>query len=305
MITDLLRKYLGVNVSRYAAPKIEKPLAEQGQKKVRVGNFALHANESHLIEDHLSHYEYYSRNLGRIARIIGETYPSSWIIDVGANIGDSIALIRSEHCNNPICAVEGDRNYFAILKRNMDEMFPDVQLKNVFLGETKKIIRSELVAEGGTLNIKQDSNTGNPVEIVTLDELVAAANMQDIKLIKVDTDGFDFMILRGAGQTIDAQKPVLFLEYDDKFLRQNNEDGLATLKALQNKGYDRIMYYDNFGRFLTSGRLGEMEFIEDMYLYIKDRKGAFPYFDLCIFHNSDETLADKVIAGERAYFRNH
>ncbi|HWK05473.1 MAG TPA: FkbM family methyltransferase [Puia sp.] len=305
MALNFVRKYLGIDISRHIVPKAEKPLSEQGQRKVQVGKFSLSANESHLIEEYLAIYKYYSRNLARIAKGVSETYEEGSIMDVGANIGDSIALIRSENCDSQIYAIEGDKNYFNLLKQNADSLFKKVVISNVFFGENKATIKSDLVAVGGTLNLKQNSDSDNNVEIITLDEYVAAKEIKNLKLIKVDTDGFDLMILRGGLKTIESQKPVLFFEYDDEYLKQNKEDGLETLNQLRGLGYDKIMYYDNYGRYLTSASLDDTAIIEDMYSYIRNGKGAFPYFDLCIFHNSDSGLADRIINKERLYFRNN
>lgn len=280
-------------------------MAAQAEKKVTIGNYSIYANESHLIESYLSSYKFYSRNLPRIAKSVSLAYKDGSFIDVGANIGDSIALIRSNDCHNHIYAIEGDKNYFKLLEKNVNSYFKNVQPENIFLGEQNTSIQSDLVSLGGTLNIKQNSNSDNLVQIITLDEFVSLKGIRDLKLVKVDTDGFDFMILRGGLKTLEAQKPVLFFEYDEKFLKQNNEDGIETLVKLKSIGYHKVIYYDNFGRYLMAIDLDNIALLEDLYLYMSNSGGAFPYYDLCVFHSSDNALADQIIKNEREYFRKN
>jgi FkbM family methyltransferase len=305
ILINIFIKYFGISISINATSVKEKPLSEQAEKKVLVGNFSLFANESHLIEQLLSIHPYYSRNLARIANYVTEAYPETIIIDIGANIGDSIALIRSAQCNSFIYAIEGDKSYFRLLQKNVSQFFTNLSVHNNFLGEFSKSIQSDLVALGGTLNIQHNPASANTLDVITLDDFVAENKIQNLKLIKIDTDGFDLMILRGGLKCIDTQKPVLFFEYDEKYLKQNNEDGLQTLLKLKDLGYEKAIYYDNFGRYLLSTNLNNINTLKELYLYISGSRGAFPYFDLCLFHKSDNALAGTIISKELEYFQNN
>ena len=71
-------------------------------KQVRVENYLLWANGEHVIERLLTSHKYYSRNLARLAKYIEHKYANYAIIDVGANIGDTAALVRSAGVNQHI-----------------------------------------------------------------------------------------------------------------------------------------------------------------------------------------------------------
>src|SRR3954463_14529433 len=104
-------------------------------KQVKVGNYSLLANGIHPVEDNLFHNKYYSRNLPRIAKYMGSKYPTYGIIDIGANIGDTVALIRSYGVDQQVYSVEGEPTYISMLKQNMT-LFKDVTVFETFLGET-------------------------------------------------------------------------------------------------------------------------------------------------------------------------
>ena len=99
-------------------------------------------------------------------------------------------------------------------------------------------------------------------------------------------------------------KPVLFLEYDRFLLSNVNDDGLSTLFMLENIGYETIIYYDNFGRFMLSAELSNKELIEQLHFYTDDKKSAFHYYDICVFHQQDKQLANDIIKTESSFFKS-
>ena len=58
-------------------------------------------------------YEAYQKNpelnslIGIGARMVKERFPDSWAVDVGANIGDTLALIKAK-ADMPVICIEGD-----------------------------------------------------------------------------------------------------------------------------------------------------------------------------------------------------
>ena len=52
----------------------------------------------------------YSENLGIIAKIVNQKYSNSPVVDVGANVGDSAAIISS-YCYIPILCIEGNPKF--------------------------------------------------------------------------------------------------------------------------------------------------------------------------------------------------
>lgn len=271
------------------------------EKHVKVGNFNLLANGSHLIDYYLREFKYYSRNLARIAKYLESKYVVYTIIDVGANIGDTIALLRTEGVNQLIHSVEGDPIYISLINRNLS-LFEQVKIHPVFLGEESRKERVFIDHTNGTANISTGS--GTTMSVVKLDDLVDEHIIEDVKLLKTDTDGFDFNILRGAFDLIERDKPVLFFEYDAVFLKQQNDDGLSIFKDLLNLGYNKVMYYDNFGKFLLSAEISNELLLQQLYMYINKKEDcAFPYFDVCVFHQDDNKLADFCIENEMEFYK--
>ena len=273
-----------------------------GNILVRVGRYKLWANADHTIEQHLTNHKYYSRNLPRIAKYMEHKYPQYAIIDVGANIGDTIALLRSEGVNQQVYLIEGEASYYKLLQKNLPQ-FDGAEAYQTFLGENNSVKQGGVEAARGTA--KLNTRTGQTTEIKKLDDLVNEHAFKNVKLLKIDTDGFDFQILRGSFDFIRNHKPVLFFEYDAVYLVEQGEHGTKTLDDLLALGYNKIIYYDNFGKMLLSTTLSNRQLVEQLYIYMSRNDGAFPYFDVCAFHKNDDALADEVIKEEMEFYRNN
>jgi len=271
------------------------------EKKVKIGNYSLVSNYDHPIEEYLTQFKYYSRNFPRIAKYIEAKYPNYSIIDIGANIGDTVALLRTEQVLQNVHLVEGDPVYVKLLEKNL-HLFQNVVVHKTFLGEETKDENIFIDNTRGTANINVGS--GESTKVVKLDDLVAENEIQNIKLLKVDTDGFDFKILRGSFATIERDKPVLFFEYDAEFLAQQKDDGLKIFEDFKKLGYNKALYYDNFGKFLLSTDIANTELLEQLFAYINRKSdSSFPYYDVCLFHSNDDELSATVIKAEMKFYK--
>ncbi|MES2278324.1 MAG: FkbM family methyltransferase [Bacteroidota bacterium] len=273
---------------------------KKGIKQVQVGNYQLFADNQHPIQDYLTQFKYYSRNLARIAKYLETKYPQYAIVDVGANIGDTIALLRSADVNQLVYLIEGEPSYFSLLQRNLTQ-FTNTKTFETFLGENNSVQEGAIESSLGTAKV--NPSAGKQISIKKLDAVAADNNFETVKLLKVDTDGFDFMILRGSYNLIRKDKPVLFFEYDAAYLQEQNEHGTKTLADLHQLGYNKAIYYDNYGKMLISTTLDNVQQVEQLYTYMSKKDGAFPYYDVCVFHTDDHALADEIIAKEMAFYK--
>lgn len=268
-------------------------------KKVLVGDFELIAGKKHPIEEYLQKHEYYSRNLPRIAKYIEDKYTEYSIIDIGANIGDTIALLRSEKVNQQIYCIEGDSEYYELLTQNAG-LFSQVELYKYFLGEETTKASFEIDKSEGTAKLNTISS--NSIELKKLDDIVQKHQLKNVKLLKIDTDGFDLKILRGGMNLIIEQKPILFFEFDAVFLKEQDDFGPTIFKRLGEIGYSDALFYDNYGRLVLPVKVEDNDTIEHLYRYSSNRKGAFEYYDVCVFHRDDESLFKAVLNKEIAFF---
>jgi hypothetical protein len=63
------------------------------------------------------------------------------------------------------------------------------------------------------------------------------------------------------------------------------------------------MYYDNFGKFLICITTIDTALIVQLYNYMRKKEGAFPYYDVAVFHEDDDGLADWIVVQETEFFK--
>ncbi len=142
---------------------------------------------------------------------------SEIILDIGANIGCTAILFAT--LSNKVYAFEPSQTTFAFLKKNISKS----GRKNVFpqnLGLGAEPGESTLTfapsnRSGGFVSNQTQASVGHTVEKIVirqLDEVVNSLNLQRIDFIKIDVEGFEGHVLRGARQTLSSNRPVVVLE---------------------------------------------------------------------------------------------
>jgi FkbM family methyltransferase len=244
---------------------------------------------SHALPSILSQYPYYSSNLARVASCVKEKYEDLTIIDIGANIGDSVFILRkSVFC--PILCIEGDERFFEILQMNTISA-ENVSIKKIFVGDADQTLNTELVIVSGTAHFEESNS--KTTEFKKLSSILSEEpKFLNAKMIKIDTDGFDLSIIRGSIDFLQCTKPIIFFEYDPFFLSKQNDDGLSIFPLLRSLGYHTITIYDNFGTYVTSLLLTNLNQIEDFHRYLLVQNGF--YYDMCAFHEEDSDLVDRL-----------
>lgn len=135
-------------------------------------------------------------------------------IDVGACIGDSAVLFEREFCDKNIYAFEPTKENFRHLKRTLElNNSKRVIPVNKALGAKSESLEINYCEEniGGSSIIFGGKHTkAECVEVTTLDEFVRTNKIQ-VGFIKVDIEGFEMEFLKGAKETIKAQKPTMLI----------------------------------------------------------------------------------------------
>ncbi len=282
------------------------PMDEISDKTVskKIGKYNLYMREDHKLPIFLKHLPYYSKNLPRLAFELKKKYNNLGMIDVGANIGDTVALVKSE-CDIPIYCIDGDGDFFELLEKNIKQ-FKDVKVYKQLLGEKKEVIKAVLTKNIETARIQhgKSGNDTTSVSIIPLDKLVEEnKEIGSSKLLKIDTDGYDMKIIRGSFEYIKNTKPVIFLEYDPLFFMEQGEIGVDTLLQLEDLGYGDIVFYDNLGKLILSTNLSNHLILRQLNNYIdQSSRTPFPYYDIAIFHSEDKDIAKSFIESEMSFF---
>lgn len=252
---------------------------------------SLYMHLSHQLPLYQAVHPLYDRALPRIAKRIAEGDREVAMIDVGANIGDTAVSVLSTAGGRCIC-VEGDDRYFPLLVRNTARYGSRVaHVYALCTSETTQEVVSA-VRSGGTTRFTDTQGESHSAPLLTLDEIVARhPHAAQTNLLKIDTDGFDFKVLRGAVHLLAIAKPILFFELQPSFLEGQGEDPLSIFPWLSDRGYDRVLLYDNAGNPAVSCRASDRDAIAASLRRI-DGHRIF-YYDALVIHkaSSPETVA--------------
>src|SRR5215212_2332088 len=143
--------------------------------------------------------------------------PGMVVVDAGANIGThTLALARAVAPNGVVYAFEPQRIVFQTLAANVAlNSLTNVVCQQRALGEAPSIARvpplDYTVANNfGGVELGGTDGSGEPVEITRIDDFELAA----CHLIKIDVEGMELGVLRGAAATIDRCEPLLYVDAD-------------------------------------------------------------------------------------------
>jgi len=240
----------------------------------------------------------FSGEIGRLVICICEKYPQMKIFDVGANIGDTAAAIKSIR-EIPLVCIEGDPFTYSYLLKN-SEKFKDVVVYNNYLSDKDDMQTIKLEKEGWNTTLIPQKDGGRVIQFLKLDTLISKEMIDRIafKFLKIDTEGYDTIILRGALEYISSAQPVIFLEYNIENMRIIHEDGLSAVLKLRDFGYEKTLFYDDGGRFILSSTLANDSLIRELSNYADGKDGLITYYNICFFHQNDSDIAENVIIVE-------
>lgn len=165
------------------------------------------------------------------------------IIDVGANIGETLLNFAKRTLpNGEVHGFEPDSLNYQHCSENLGlNNFKNIFLNNVGLGsETgQTFIRIDTPSNRGGNKISAEyiEDATNVIKIITLDQYVTAKQIQKIDLIKIDVEGYELNVLKGAAEVIRKFRPVLFIELDDNNLREQGHSAKSLIHFLSQFNY--------------------------------------------------------------------
>ena len=128
------------------------------------------------------------------------------IIDIGANVGVYTVLAAEKvGKNGKVIAVEPEpKNYKRLIENINLNGFKNIIPQNIALTDHEGSERLYLSSSSGShsLSPKEDTISSIEVSLKTLDNLLEELNLKKIDIIKIDTEGSEIPILKGAEKTL-------------------------------------------------------------------------------------------------------
>lgn len=212
---------------------------------------------------------------GNIGVILEELItPGSLVLDIGSHIGlHTVTMSRKTAPQGAVIAFEPNSKFYMELLNTLkinqcNNVLPICKALSDASGQAllstdfhpcPQIVRPD---DNCSLAYQTNKNaTGELVEVITLDSL----NLQNLSLIKMDVENYEYFILKGAEKTIKRNKPVIVFEcwigadYNNSNPKEKaNFDRVMAL--MESYGYEvHVIYCNDFIAFPTeaTGKLAE------------------------------------------------
>ena len=298
-LTNQVLSHFGFEVIRCARPRGR----DTDLIPLQIGNFQLSIQVNNSLWREYEKNAEYTAQLGRLAACVFDVHREGYLIDVGANIGDTAAMVRTR-VDVPIVCVEGDEAIFRLLQKNIAAM-PGVSAHQCFLGEKTEELRVVTSKDGWDTTLlpvsDKTAGAGKTVPLLSLDDFVnGLAFDKPCKLLKLDIEGFDLRALRGARHLLSQDKPAVLFEFNHENLTALGENGREIFPYLASLGYDQLCIHDAQGNFMLPCRTSDTALLNDLDDYARISEGLF-YYDICAFHFSDAELAERFTTLERSH----
>jgi FkbM family methyltransferase len=161
---------------------------------------------------------------------------SDYAVDVGAYLG-VYSILAAQSKAKMVLSIEPNKETFLLLKKNVSQnnLTDRVELHNLAVGDLFKSVqlawrKGRPLSSGAYIAdvSSQKSDTWaiqNQIEQVTLDWILRDV-VGEVSVIKIDVEGYEFNVLKGAVNTLRASKPSLIIEILTKDRRNEIDEFL-------------------------------------------------------------------------------
>jgi FkbM family methyltransferase len=233
------------------------------------------------------------------------------IADVGANIGVNTMALAHLAPDGHVHSFEPDPTARTFLEENIEaNSINNVSVHPVALGEAagsatmyhnREFLAGSMVVDQADETFRDYLTTARTpgaerlrgefidVDCTTLDAVVDKLALDRLDVLKIDTEGYDIDVLRGARRTIESLKPVVVVEFASLALTAHRRmlpgDALREIR----ESFDHVFLIQ------VGGRLWEITSDDDAFVFLHQNATMRPVQDLvCVSDGS--RLMDEVVA---------
>ena len=265
-----------------------------------IGPYSLACHKGSILPEVYGSNQRWGTELGRLARAVAEIWPCAWCIDVGANVGDTAAVIRC-HTEIPVLCIEGDPIVYRYLERNVKQL-GGVETLAAYLDAMPGEISVEVHQRGWNATLAPAWGPGaETIATATLDDILdSGPTGRSYKLLKIDAEGFDWRVMRGAMRSLEEHRPVISFEYNPQLLLNvgGEPDPEGLLDWLRDLGYTSAVVYDSEGGYLAHANQQSWQTLRDLFNYLETDRHFIFYYNVCAFPSSEAAFAERFAEAE-------
>ncbi len=168
--------------------------------------------------------------------------PGMRVVDVGANIGYyTLMFHRLVGPSGEVICIEPSPENLEELRRNVDgNHLANARIISCAVGETPGRVGFKAGINGGVV---RDGEGAYTADVQTLDSLVA----ERVDFVKIDVDGYEGHVLKGARELLARDRPILFLEFHPELVGRHGTSFDEVLELLSGV-YSSIEFFETCRR---------------------------------------------------------
>ena len=286
--------------------------AKKPERFYTIDGFNMDLGEGHMLSLLQKSHPMYDRFVPFLG-VLSERYKNvgkkKYLIDIGANVGDTTAaLIR--HTSADVICVEPTKKFYDLCKKNIqgfgEKYASRVTLIQGYISSQEHESFSSIVINGTA--VKQSTNGPAEAPTFTIPSLCnkIKISLAEVVLVKSDTDGYDSDCIQSFGESLKHISPLLFWENEVDSIEQLDKY-LNMVDYLLKCGYDDFFVFDNFGNYLC--HVGSDGFKEVNYYLGRILRGnstrSFYYVDVLASKKENVHICKKTIADYLEVFNNN
>ena len=181
-----------------------------------------------------------SRDDAHILRLARSVLPPDGVfLDIGANVGlHTLAVARHVSGGGAVVAFEPHPTNFRLLVHNIEQnRLRHVVAEPFGLAEAPDILTGTASADGGNWSLASRGEHRFEVRLLRLDDYLRDHPVPRIDLMKIDVEGAEVRVLRGARATLERFRPLIVFEVCPAWLEKMQTGAAELFAELVGHGY--------------------------------------------------------------------
>lgn len=171
------------------------------------------------------------------------------VVDVGGNIGTTTLSFAASVPQGHVHAFEPSREMLPVLRRNLElSRAANVTVHPFGLSDHESRGHLQVAVDGNPGSayfVEGTTAAADVLEVRRLDDVLAATPRLDF--VKIDVEGYELRVLRGAESLLRRHRPVVLFEVNEGALARGGTSGREVCDFVRGLGY-RLTWLDR-GRF--------------------------------------------------------
>lgn len=178
-------------------------------------------------------------SMSAVSRLVRE---GDVILDVGANIGYyTVRFAKLVGAGGRVIAAEPTRHYRNILERNVAENgLTNVQILDYGFSDRAEAVRIDIGPSSATMHSPAGFDRvlfQETIKISRLDDVADSLGLQRLDFVKIDVDGHEPFVLRGAWAVLRRYSPIILMEISHLHYFQAGVFGWDFFSEIRDKGF--------------------------------------------------------------------